>query len=353
MKLAKIVFLSVLLTSSSILGLVSSTRAQVEPVLEIAVSVAPLGGIVDEVGQGYVSIHVILPEGVEPHAAQLSQEAIEAALAADLLVLTGHYPWEEMLANQTQTPHITLEDYEAAGAVLSPIPGNPHIGESEGDQHEHGNENLHTYWLLPRNALAIANATLNEFDILSPDYSDFWHASFEQFREDIEAFQDLVLEVDEEYHFSDLSAVVVFPAEAYIAETFGIEVRAVLQAGDNIFISGSELLAVQTALANGSIDVILGSDIARLQAGGEFAEQLAADTGSQVIWWRAIFFSGLSDFVSIMTYNLGVLTASLGDKPPSEVGDTTNYLAIGVAGFLSVVVLVETVLIVQRIRSEE
>ena len=120
-----------------------------------------------------------------------------------------------------------------------------------------------------------------------------------------------------------------------------------------MFISGSELIEVQTALVNGSIDIIIGSDIARLQAGGEFAIQLAEDTDSQVIWWRAIFSSGLSDYLSLMSYNLGVLVASLDASVAPSDGEPINFLLIGISGFLAVVVLVETVLLVQRIRSEE
>ena len=348
MKSASAMIITLLFFSTGILGLIPVVEAQIEPVLQVAVSVAPLGGIVDIIGQSYVEIEVLLPEGVEPHAAQLPQSAIEAAASADLLVLTGHFPWEEDLANQTATPYIDLHDYEAFGLELSPIPG----GDEYNPGNEHENGNLHSFWLLPRNAIAIANATQDAFTVLAPSYSDYWDSSFEQFADDVHGFEDIVGELDEEYQFSDLSAVVVFPAEAYIAEAFGIEVKSVLQEGDNIFISGGELIEVQTALVNGSIDLILGSDIARLQTGGEFAIQLAEDTGSQVIWWRAIFFSGLSDYLSIMSYNLGVLVSSL-DASTNSIGGTTNYFLMGIAGFLAVVVLVETVLLVQRIRKEE
>ncbi|MHA2423681.1 MAG: metal ABC transporter substrate-binding protein [Candidatus Thorarchaeota archaeon] len=350
MRAASVVIVGLLLFSIGVIGLVPIVDAQTEPILQVAVSVAPLGGIVDIVGQSYVQTDVLLPEGVEPHAAQLPQSAIDAASSADLLVLTGHFPWEEDLVNQSATPYIDLHDYEEFGLELSPIPGG-HVEQEPGHEHEDGN--LHSYWLLPMNAVAIANATRDVFDSLAPSYSDYWQSSFEQFVEEVNGFEGVVEEFDLEYQFSDLTTIVVFPAEAYIAEAFGIDVKAVLQEGENVFISGAELIDVQTALVNGSIDLIIGSDIARLQAGGEFAIQLAEDTGSRVIWWRAIFFSELSDYLSLMAYNLGILVASLDATNPSNAGNTTNYLLIGISGFLAVVVLVETVLLFQRIRKEE
>ncbi len=349
MKTASVVLLGIILASFGLIGFVPLADAQPEPVLHVAVSLDSLGGIVDVVGRNNVGIDVLLPEGVEPHAAQLPQSAIDAASSADLLVLTGHFTWEEDLANQTGTPFITLQDYEEFGAELSPLPGN----RGAGDSHDHGNGNLHSYWLLPKNAIAIANATKTSLTNLAPSYADIWAAAFEEFVEKVENFKVLVSGFDDEIHFSDLTAVVVFPAEAYIAEAFDIEVKAVLQEGDNIFIAGTALLDVQAALVNGSIDIILGSDIAQLQAGGELAIQLAEDTGAQIIWWRTTFSSGASDYLSIMTFNLGALVSSLENTAGYGTVSIANYLVIGIAGFLAVVVVVETVLLYQRIKNED
>lgn len=344
----ELVLIGFLLVSSSGLCLTPIVEAQIDPVLQIAASLAPLGGIVKEIGQGYVTVEVLLPEGVEPHSTQLPESAIEAANNADLLVLTGHFHWEETLANQTSTPYITLEDYEEFGAALSPLPG---AHEEEDD--DHGNLNPHSFWLLPKNAVAIANAVRGTFTSMQPELTNYWSSMFNAFVEDIDAFQELVDELDNEYLFSNLRAVVIFPAEAYVAEAFGIEVDAVLQAGDNIFISGAKLLEVQTALTSGSLDLILGSDVARLQAGGEFAQLLAQDTNSKIIWVRAIFFSGLADYVSIMTYNLGALVTGLENEISDTLDNTMNLALIGISGFLLVVVIVETGLLVIRIRKEE
>ncbi|MFW9918123.1 MAG: metal ABC transporter solute-binding protein, Zn/Mn family [Candidatus Thorarchaeota archaeon] len=345
--------LGILLCITSLIGFIPFAEAQIEPEVSVAVSVAPLGGIVDVIGREFVDVSILLPEGVEPHAAQLPQSSVDAASSADLLVLTGHYPWEESLAEQVDTPYISLEDFEAFGAELLLMPGVHDDGALLSQDHNHGDENIHSYWLLPKNAIAIANATLDRLKSLAPSRSDYWNSAFLTFIENVEEFQNLVGELNQEYGFSNLRAVVVFPAEAYVAETFGIEVVTSLSQGENVFISGADLLVVQTGLANGSLDIILGSDIARLQPSGEFAVQLAEDTASEIIWWRVIFFSGLSDYLSIMTYNLGILTSSMEDSGPSASNLSINFLAIGIAGFLAIVVMVETALLFQHAKKEE
>ncbi|TFG15523.1 zinc ABC transporter substrate-binding protein [Candidatus Thorarchaeota archaeon] len=344
MKLSRNAIL-VLLLLSAYSALSIPVIAQEGPVLQLAVAVAPLAGIVDDIGGSYVETTVLLPEGIEPHASQLPQSSVEAANNADLLILTGHFPWEEDLINQTGKPYISLEDYEDYGAELSPIPGD---AEHEEDGHDHEDGNPHSYWLLPKNARAIANATRSSLSELYPSLDWFWQSMFDDFVERIERFLELVGDTDDELGFSSLKAVVVFPAEAYVAEAFGIEVVGVLQEGENVFISGAELLQVQLALANGTIDLIIGSDIARLQAGGEFARQLGEDTSTQVVWWRVIFFSGMSDYLSVMTYNLGAISSALESEQQRGINPIVTYALVGLASILAIFAIAEAVLLLRK-----
>lgn len=331
-------------------------HAQTESKLMVAVSVAPLGGITDSVGGAYVETTLLLTEAVEPHAFTIDPSIVAIADNADLLVLTGHYDWENELANLTATPFITLDDenamesYEDFGARLSPMPGEDNEGSTPA-QHEHENGNPHAYWLLPENAIAIANATRAALSTLNSALSSIWAENFEDFVSDVEALNHLVEEANDEYGFSEMHAVVVFPAEAYVAEAFGIEVEAVLIT-ESQTITGEELLQVQNALRNGTIELILGSDVARFQAGGDFAEQLLQDYGGRLVWWRAVFFSGLSDYVSVMTYNLGALTSSLEGNNGTGQSSIINMGLIALAIVLGTFVAIETAVLIVRARAE-
>jgi ABC-type Zn uptake system ZnuABC Zn-binding protein ZnuA len=352
MNVSKVKFnISLIIISLSISSCLSLTSAaDIEPSYSIAVSIAPLAGLVDSVGGAYVESSILLSEGTEPHAAELPTQSVEIASTADLLVFTGHFQWELDLADQTDVPFITLHEdqalvnFEDYGAKLSPLPGN------HDDEQDHEG-NPHAWWLLPSNAIAVANATRVALISLDSSLSDYFNAMFDDFCSDVESFNDLVQSMDQTYYFSDMKAVVVFPAEAYVAETFGIEAVAYLQE-ESVQISGQELLEVQEALRNGTVTLILGSDVARLQAAGEFADQLVEDYGGTLIWWRVIFFEGLSDYVSIMTHNLGALTSGLEERTGGVRSNQTLTLGLAVlSSILAVIVVIETLVLVQRSRT--
>jgi zinc/manganese transport system substrate-binding protein len=243
-------------------GMTLEVHAQITPTRSVAVSVSSLAGIVQEVGGSYYNTTVLLNQETEPHAFTVTPEIIATADAADLLVFTGHFHWEEELANLTSTPFITFHDdnawenYEEYGAEYSPMPGGE--VEEEGGELDHDG-NPHAFWLLPENALAIANATRAALSTLNVTLANEWTSNFEMFVESIRELEDLIDSLDEVHDFSEMHAVVVTPAEAYVAEAFGITSDAVLQIED-ITISGAKLLEVQQAIRNGSICLDLVAD---------------------------------------------------------------------------------------------
>ena len=230
--------LTAILSLISLSSIPFTSAAEIEPTYDIAVSLAPLAGIVDSIGGVYVQSDILLPEGAEPHAAELPTESIEIASEADLLVLTGHFQWESDLAEQVDVPFITMHDelaltnFEDFGARLSPFPG-----DHEGEQNHDHNGNPHSWWLLPSNAIAIANATRVALAVLDDSLSDYLDVMFDDFVSDVDGFEKLVESMDQTYHFSNMKAIAVFPAEAYVAEAFDIETVAYLQE-ENVQISG-------------------------------------------------------------------------------------------------------------------
>jgi len=350
-----LVVVSLLLAPIVIARVPMEAGARSQSVLRVVCSLAPLAGIVARVGGIYVETSVILPEGADPHSWQLTTDALNAASTADVLAFTGHFPWESDLASQTGKPFISFDDqgaiarYADFGAALSPMPGAGTSGNTTVQNQEQGNP--HGYWLLPKNAKAIANATRAALTIVNSTMSEALSTNLAEFIRDVEAFENLITTKDAVYHFAGMHAVAVFPEETYVAETFGIECDAVLQV-EGVFITGGELLAVQGALQNGTIQLIVGLDVARLQSGGQFADQMAKDYGGTLMWWNTIFFSGLSDYLSLMTYNLGVLTSALDLKGSSGLSAPMNLALAVLSGLLAVIVVIETVLLIQRARAE-
>ncbi len=335
---------------------IPAATADVTVSVQVAASIEPLAGLVEEVGGNYVQTSVLLPEGIEPHAATLPPQAVTDAEAADLLVLSGHFPWEQDLLSQVSTPYITLDDvlalenYADYGARLSEMPGeHGETGTLVAAEHNHGG-NPHGWWLLPTNALAIANATRAALTHLNSSLSSVWEANFQRFVHAVDSLMHLIAETDETLHFTSMHAVVVSPAEAYVAEAFGIQAEAVLQV-EEVLVSGAELLEIQDAIRNGTISLILGSDVARLQAGGEYAVQLSEDYGLPLVWCRAVFFEGLADYIAVMTYNLGSLTSGL-EGNAGLGGGPVNLALVGLTGFLGLVAVLEAVVLVRRAQND-
>lgn len=333
-------------------GVTLEVHAQIAPTGSIAVSVSSLAGIVQEVGGLHYNTTILLEQETEPHAFTVTPEVIATAEEADLLVFTGHFHWEEELANLTATPYVTFHDdnawenFEDYGAELSPMPGGV---EEDGGDHDHEG-NPHGFWLLPKNALAVADATRAALTTLNATLSSQWSSNFETFAESMNELEELIDSLDGVYSFSEMHAVVVAPAEAYVAEAFGIAADAVLQVED-ITLSGAKLLEVQEAIRNGSISLIIGSDVAQFQAGGEFAYQLQEDYGGILIWWKTVFYAE-ADYFWMMNYNLGALVSGIEGKSGNITDNTVNIGLVALSGVLGVLVAIESVLLIMRARAE-
>jgi ABC-type Zn uptake system ZnuABC Zn-binding protein ZnuA len=335
-------------------GITIQVHAQILPTRSIAVSVSSLAGIVQEIGTPYYNTTVLVDRDADPHAFTVTPAIIALADAADLLVFTGHFHWEQELANLTSTPFISFHDdnawenYEEYGAEYSPMPGGD--AQEEGGDHVHDG-NPHGYWLLPKNAIAIANATRAALSTLNSTMSNEWTSNFEMFLESINELEELINSLNEVYSYSEMHAVVVAPAEAYVAETFGITSDAVLQIED-ITISAPKLLEVQQAIQNGSIDLIIGSDVAQFQAGGQFAYQLQADYGGILIWWQTVYFPE-ADYFWMMNYNLGALVSGLEGRSGSTTDNTVNIGLMAMTTVLGVFIIIESILLIQRARADK
>ncbi|MHA2026669.1 MAG: metal ABC transporter substrate-binding protein [Candidatus Thorarchaeota archaeon] len=351
-RLYALIPIALFLLPLAISSVVLDVHAQSGPVHSIAVSVSSLAGIVEDVGGPRVSTSVLLQQETEPHAFTLTPDVIATADAADLLVFTGHFHWEEELANLTATPFISFHDdhawenYEEFGAAFSPMPG---AEEGLGGEHDHEG-NPHAFWLLPRNAIAVANATRAALTTLNSTMMTEWSTNFASFIDSMNDLQTTIETLDDIHGFSEMHAVVVSPAEAYVAEAFGITSDAVLQIED-LTLSGAKLLEVQEAIRNGSIGLIIGSDVSQFQTGGDFAYQIQVDYGGVLIWWRTVFFAE-SDYFWMMNYNLGALVSGLEGKSGTVTNNTVNVGLLALSGVLGVLVVIETGLLVMRARAE-
>lgn len=263
----------------------------------VAVTLEPLAPIVYEIGGQCVEIEVLLPEGVEPHTFQLTKDVVEKASRADLIVHTGHMEWEKKLISILNKSSVGLEDYIRFGLNLTNIPGTDSV-------------DLHGYWLDPINAIAIAKAIVEKLIEIDPMDSEIYNLSLKRFVDKMYMLMDSLTTLSKSYNLYGKKVLLTFPSEVYLIRPLGLKPIACIVRGPQILISGSELVKVREMLMKKEISFIVVSSVARRMKAVEYAEQLARETDTRIIYLRTFSLPNLYDYSSLIMYNVGLIIGS-------------------------------------------
>lgn len=326
---ATLLLASLLITQLAVAGQVDAKT------LNVAVSINALAGIVESVGGDRVEVSVLLPEGVEPHAFQATTEVIHKALRADLIVCTGHFPFESNLLSVANKPSVGLSDYERHGLRL--------LKQAE------GKVNLHGYWLSPENAVAIASAVAEKLSQMDPEGSAYYTQKLYEFQRRVRATFDDVVKAAEDSGLRGISVLATFPSEQYVLEPIGVNVANFIVKEEDVFISGGDLAKVYEQAARGEIKLIVVSENAKLMKAGEYAEQVSRDTGLPMVYVKTLAFE-FGDYVALLSYNAGALASAsclIGQAKsmPKDYSHQYYVMAVVVLAFIS---SIEALVILRR-----
>lgn len=261
--------------------------------VRIAVTMGSLASIVRDVCGDAADIHVLVPDGADPHSYSLTPDDYGALEEADLLVLADPEEFEiesQVVDAFPDKTEVDLADYISLGARLHPLEGV-------------GDENFHGYWMYPTNAIAIAHAVINILASIDPERDDYYLMRFEYFRQKVfAAWSDMNATADERGVFG-AGAVVAVPGAAYVAETLGMRVRGTIMKAPGVFVSGAEMDSLVEMMQRGDVRYVVCPEEMRDTPVGEGAVDLASRGGVPVLYVRA--FSGDLGYVSTLYYNLG------------------------------------------------
>ena len=263
----------------------------------VAVTLEPLASIVYEIGGELIEVEVLLPEGVEPHTFQLTRDVIETASRADLIVHTGHMEWEKKLVSMLNKSSVGLEDYIRFGLNLANIPGTNSV-------------DLHGYWLDPLNAIAIARAITQKLIEIDPANRNIYNLSLERFEEKMYMLIDSLTTLSKSHNVYGKTVLLTFPSEVYLIRPLGLKPAACIVKGPQIIISGGELVKIREMLMRGDISFIVVSSVATRMKAVEYAEQLARETNTKIIYLRTFSLPNLYDYSSLIMYNVGLIIGS-------------------------------------------
>ncbi len=328
-----------------LLGLILlPSRALCEGDRLVVVSIETLALIVREVGGDRVRVEVLVPEDIEPHALQFTSEMLNKARKAMLLVLTGHFAFEENLIEQINTPYTTLEDYLKTGLKLLEIPGS--------------GLNIHGYWLHPQNAIAIARAVAEKLKAIDPSFGEYYEKNFRAFEIKMGKLMEyLNTSIIKNLGLKYVKVVIAFPAAQYIANALGMKSAAFLSRGGEALIGGSDLIAIEEKLRSGEYKLIIAPDIIAETQIGKYIEQIARETGAPIAYVKTVGGGGMNSYMELLMHNVGVIVGALkaGEIAPPRTeryrGELTwlETLLIIVVIALSIALAIETWIIVWRI----
>lgn len=298
-------YIFVVIMLMNIIFMNSSYASASSEKIRVAVSIQSLGGIVRDIVGGYAEVIYILPSGAEPHSYQLPPSKLSEFEDADLLVLTGHFRFEETIEETYPNKLIlTLNSssmkYGGYNITVFSLPG------MEG-------YNPHGYWIYPDNALSIAKAVADKMIIIDSFHKEVYKNNLLVFEHKIASLKEMYLRISKQYKLANKPLIIGFPAEQYFVAPLNMSIVATIVKGGGLTISGKELQLAREKLLESDIPIIIASDIARTLSSSSIFDELSSDTGAEIAYVN-IVGSSVDDYFSLIYYNLGIVKSTLDSK---------------------------------------
>ena len=308
--------------------------------IRVTVTIDILKTIVFPIIDGVGEVASIVSGEVEPHSFTLTPSMIKDAANSDLIVITGHMEWEEELIRRVaeergmDSERISLNLLEVSGVRILEI---------------EGERNLHGFWLLPENALAIAGALTDRLRVLRPEYSQRILENYESFAREVNELRGFLKGLKEKYGLRGGKAALTFYAEQYIAEAVSLEADAAL-IGEEGMMKPSAIIRIREGAKSGEYACIIVSEVALLMENvKEKLEEISRETGCPAAYVLTVSASGLRRYEDVIYYNAGqIYNAVLSRRGSPSNGADIYYLAV--IAVLLTTVFFETLLLFIKVR---
>lgn len=270
------------------------------PVVAVAVSYGMIAGPVKEVGGDLVNVIVLLPPTIDPHEYSLVPSIVSEAMKADLLVISGHLKWELDLSSQIATLKgrserdvvVNLRTDLAGQLRWLRLPG-----ETE--------DNLHGFWYLPENYLAIAKAVQARLSDIRPEQAQNFERSYALLQERIHSLIAKTGQLSKSLAKQNPKVLITYPEEQYLIAPFSLVIgESLVGSTEEITLSATRINDIIAKLRAGEYSLIVSSDLTELTKVFESAGQISAETGVPMV-----VLTALPDpsFDSMIMYNAGAL----------------------------------------------
>ena len=133
----------------------------------VVASFYPYAFIAEQVGGSFVNVQNLTSPGAEPHDLELKPKQVAAVQDADLVIYEKHFQSavDQAVEQADRSKGSTID----ADRELKVLPSQEGTGE-EGDDHDHGNEDPHT-WLDPTNMIVMTNEVASRLSSIEPAHA--------------------------------------------------------------------------------------------------------------------------------------------------------------------------------------
>ncbi|MEM0376728.1 MAG: zinc ABC transporter substrate-binding protein [Thermofilum sp.] len=209
----------------------------------------------------------IAPPGVDPHEYQLSPRDVELLKSSNLIVSTGHAPFEERIAEM-----VSRGELEGVLVVIPELPGlriakNPATGLP----------NLHMPIYDPENFRVFLKHLVEAMVKLRPGCAEVYRAREKAVEEEVAR---LMLQAPR----LNTSAVALSPVVQYAVEWMGVRVKYLLIKEHDLPASPEDIAAVERALSRGEVALIVSVAGREDTPLGRKASELASKYGVPIIY---------------------------------------------------------------------
>jgi len=272
------------------LGGCSGTPTSNADRIKVAVSIAPLADLAQQVGGEHVTVTTLVPAAASPHTYEPTPAQVKEVADADVLALIGlgFEFWAEDVIESAANPDLMVVRTSEGIEVIR--------DEHEHEEHEIGNPHV---WLNPRNAMVQVRHLGDALIEADPAHQTEYEANTETYLAQLEALDEEI--ANQVATWSQREFIAFHPSWAYFAQRYGLRQAAVVERTPGREPSPAELAEIiETARRIGARAIF-----AEPQFSSKAAETIAAESGAQVLFLNPLGGSeGPTSYLEMMRYNV-------------------------------------------------
>jgi zinc transport system substrate-binding protein len=258
--------------------------------IKVAVSIAPLADLAQQVGGEHVTVTTLVPPAASPHTYEPTPAQVREVAEADVLALIGlgFEFWAEDVIGSAANPDLIVVRTSEGIEVIH--------DEHEHEEHETGNPHV---WLNPRNAMVQVRHLGDALVEADPAHQAEYEANAEATLAQLEALDEEI--AAQVATWSSREFIAFHPSWIYFAQRYGLTQAAVIERTPGREPSPAELAEIiETARRIGAKAIF-----AEPQFSPKAAETIAAESGAQVLFLNPLGEAeGPTSYLEMMRYNV-------------------------------------------------